>query len=132
MKEVLKIINLRLNIFNNRTSKFSPFELIHGYNWFDINKKKLEHLKDASNNTYKASLETNTRLNKKRIKNFQYTVGNYLLLQKPFHNGLEPLFTGPYEIIKLSDDKNRILIKSGNKISWENIKRTKPFKWGNM
>lgn len=33
LKKVIKIANLRLNIFKRRNTKHSPFELIHGHCW---------------------------------------------------------------------------------------------------
>ena len=125
---------------------FSPFELVYGktcklptiitqrndpvYNYEDYALDLKYRLQTAHRET-KAELLTKKEERKgqydegKKVNNIEYKPGSLVMLDNQNRKKLDPLYTGPYEIIK--DDKINCEIKYNNKNMIVHKNRIKPF-----
>lgn len=130
INKIIKIINLRLNIFAHRIMKATPFELRWGYNWFDPDQKPSFKLTEALEYLYNAGKGNESKANTKRVQSYKYKTNDSVLIRRPNCSGLEPLYDGPYTIIRIDKTGNRVEVHKGDNSTWENIKRLKPFRGG--
>ena len=127
INKLIKIINLRLNIFNHRIMKASPFEVTNNYNWFDINKTTTNKQQLAITNVYVESKNNETATNQKRLKSHKYKINDKVLVKNPLTHAIDSLYYGPYKITEIDEHSNKVKIDKGDKEAWENIKRIKTF-----
>ncbi|KAG0439306.1 Transposon Tf2-9 polyprotein [Dictyocoela muelleri] len=120
-----RLIETRINHTYHRALDMSPHEIIFKYSKIDPFKRELKN-ENKSSNERKINEESVKRINRKRRK-FLYKEGD--LVFKKLHNPdkIQDLYAGPFKIIKLSEDKNVVLIDEKSKISRQNIKNITPF-----
>ena len=124
ISQLTKMIEKRLNNVYHRTIKFTPFELIYGYNY--LSNKRIDKqilLNEANKKSKETSKYDNIRLNNKR-KDYEYKIGNMVYLRERKFHKQSPLFSGPYEIMNINEDTATINKK--NSLQKVNIKNLKP------
>ncbi len=105
----------------------APIELIKGYNPIDPLKRKIYWTQEEKHKSIDKKEESRAAKNKKRLTDFEFKVGNYVLKKNnKMKDKLEECFNGPHKIISIR--KNSVLLDIGKKGSWFNIKNIKPFK----
>ena len=66
-------------------------------------------------------------LRNKNRKSIHYPPNQLVFLKLHHQDKVEDKYTGPFKIIEISNDSNRVQIDQINKLSWENIKNLRPF-----
>jgi transposase InsO family protein len=114
-----------MNYTTNRTTKFSPFELINGYNPFNAIKKLGTNAKEEQVMRTKQSIaREELSRNKKRLK-YVYEVGSNVFKRNFDPDKLAEKWLGPFTVLKVINE-NMIEIEESNKITKQNVKNLKP------
>jgi transposase InsO family protein len=125
LKELKEKICTHLNYSTNRTTKYSPFEIIYKHSPFDILRRKLQNVQEEQCSRTNASIEREVaRRNKNRVKHLYIT--NDLVYKKNFSpDKLDDKWLGPFKILNVINE-NMVEIQEVGKSTLQNVKNLKP------
>ncbi|KAG0420008.1 Transposon Ty3-G Gag-Pol polyprotein [Dictyocoela roeselum] len=125
LHELKEKIETRINTTYHRILGTSPFELLNKYSAIDPLKRILNVNKNISHE--KIEQRNNViRTNKKR-KMHKYKVGEKIFKKAFDPNKINDLYSGPFTILKINNDKNYVIIQKNKKVTRQNIKNITPF-----
>eukprot|EP00477_Mikrocytos_mackini_P002368 GAHX01002627.1.p1 GENE.GAHX01002627.1~~GAHX01002627.1.p1 ORF type:complete len:943 (-),score=146.49 GAHX01002627.1:47-2875(-) len=129
IQKCLEIAERNLNETVNRTLKTTPSIIMNGRSIVDPLKRNLKtDLEDIYNTIKKDRLHDLEVNNKKRKTNIRFQIGDSVLNKQHIRKKLDEVYTGPYTIIELGGNRNKIRIANDTQYKWVNMKNLKLFK----
>lgn len=102
---------------------------MYGYNYFTKIKTSENTLETAAKNALTNGMETNKKINLKRIPK-KYTIGGLVFIRAKRTSSFDQIWKGPFKIIEIDYNENRVCVKESGMLRWFNIKFVKPFLGG--
>lgn len=120
-------ICIRLNYNNNRTTGYSPYEIIFKRSPFTMKKLCDENFTKKIYKKINNEIENNAiKRNKKRIS-YVFKKGELIFRKNFSPDKCEVKWKGPFEIIEIDRQGNNVLVKEKFKITKQNVKNIRPF-----
>lgn len=119
--ELKRKIENRLNNILNRNLGVAPIEIITKNNPFNL------YGKDFIIQPHLQNIENLGSLNAKRTP-WIYKIGDLVLVKNFQRAKSDPLYNGPYEVLQIGKEHQRMLILESGRQQWHNIKNLKPFR----
>ena len=110
----------KLNLSFNRSINAIPYMIAHKKNPFT--NEDFSYDKESIVNQIKMNSEKSLAFRNKSRITFLYRVNDLIFLKNQSPDKVEDKFCGPFKIIEVSNDLNRVLIDDGLKEAWINIK----------
>ncbi len=124
-KNLETIIWKRLNLNINRTTGFSPYELFFSQDFITKENSKGNIIEIANERTRNANKKNLHQINAKR-KQYQFLIGEEIFKRVNRQIKSDPIWEGPFQIIKISNDNQRFTLRKGNMETKVNIKHLRP------
>ncbi|KAG0435920.1 Transposon Tf2-6 polyprotein, partial [Dictyocoela muelleri] len=125
LHELKEMIETRINMTYHRILDTSPFELLNKYSAVDPLKRVMINNKKTKQEIKEKRI--NEILTNSKRKIHEYKVGDKVFKKTFDPDKINDLYSGPFTIMKVSKDKNYVIIKENNKTSRQNIKNITPF-----
>ncbi|KAG0420205.1 Pol polyprotein, partial [Dictyocoela roeselum] len=125
--EIERNIWRRLNLNANSSLGFSPYEIYFKKPIFSNISTKI---KINDREIQKNLIKSRERYSNNKQELPELKIGDYVFKKTNSNDKIDAKWTGPYEIVKLSKNKNNVYISEGNKISKISIKNLRIFGGG--
>ena len=117
----------KLNFTVNRTTSFSPYEILNNKSALDPLQRTLKNVKQQVEERTKRNIESEQEKRNLKRKNHAYERGQLVYVRNMRGDKVADVWNGPYEVIEVLD-RNRVRIDQINRVSDQNIKNLRPLK----